>query len=153
MKKYDELATPYVEAMISVAQMDREIDTNKHYISPGGYEFKFGKESVQFDFCEYAGYVDSDDKTKILFESIILDTTAFPDCKSKLTKEFCSNIDNIEEFYIYTGEYNDPEIFPIKILEISLLFSDGTKIDIKKEVINKYNEKINKEREEDKNEE
>lgn len=72
---------PYVEAMIFVLQMDREIDKDKHcIISPGGYTFKSSKseKSLQFDFFDYAGYIDSNDKTKILFETELLDEQSFP---------------------------------------------------------------------------
>ena len=141
---------PYVEGMIFVLQMDREIDKDKHcIISPGGYEFKSSKseKSLQFDFFDYAGYIDSNDKTKILFETEVLDRQSFPGTIDKLNKSFCEDINEITEFYVYTGEDEDPELNLSKIIDISLLFTDGTKIDIKEEVINKYNEKITKTKE------
>lgn len=136
---------PYVEGMILVLQMDREIDKDKHYISPGGYEFKSSKseEPLQFDyFFDYAGYIDSNDKTKILFETEALDGQSFPGIIDKLNKSFCEDINEITEFYIYTGEDEDPELNLSKIIDISLLFTDGTKIDIKPEVIDKFNNTI-----------
>ena len=135
---------PYVEGMILVLQMDREIDKDKHYISPGGYEFKSSKseEPLQFDFFDYAGFIDSNDKTKILFETEALDEQTFPGIIDKLNKSFCEDINEITEFYIYTGEDEDPEINLSKIIDISLLFTDGTKIDIKPEVIDKFNNTI-----------
>lgn len=138
---------PYTEAMIFTLQMDREIDKVKHYISPGGYEFKSSEnnESLQFDFCNYSGYVDVNDKSKILFECEFLDNESFPSISDKLTKSFCENINEIVEFYIYTGEDEDPELNLSKIIDISLLFIDGTKIDIKPEVIDKFNDTILKE--------
>lgn len=137
---------PYVEAMIFVLQMDREIDKDKHYVSPGGYEFKSSKseEPLQFDFFDYAGYIDSNDKTKILFETEVLDEQPFPGIIDKLNKSFCEDINEITEFYIYTGEDEDPELNLSKIIDISLLFTDGTKIDIKPEVIDKFNDKLKK---------
>ena len=136
---------PYVEGMIFVLQMDREIDKDKHYIiSPGGYEFKSSKsdEPSQFDFFDYAGYIDSNDKTKILFETELLDEQSFPGTIDKLNKSFCEDITEIVEFYVYTGEDEDPELNLSKIIDISLLFTDGTKIDIKPEVIDKFNNTI-----------
>ena len=137
---------PYVDGMIFVLQMDREIDKDKHYISPGGYEFKSSKseKSLQFDFFDYAGYIDSNDKTKILFETEALDEQTFPGIIDKLNKSFCEDINEITEFYIYTGEDEDPELNLSKIIDISLLFTDGTKIDIKPEVIDKFNNELNK---------
>ena len=137
---------PYVDGMIFVLQMDREIDKDKHYVSPGGYEFKSSKsdEPSQFDFFDYAGYIDSNDKTKILFETELLDGQSFPGIIDKLNKSFCEDINEITEFYIYTGEDEDPELNLSKIIDISLLFTDGTKIDIKPEVIDKFNDKLKK---------
>lgn len=144
MKKKKE---PYVEAMIFVLQMDREIDKDKHrIISPGGYTFKSSKseKSLQFDFFDYAGYIDSNDKTKILFETELLDEQSFPGIIDKLNKSFCEDINEITDFYIYTGDDEDPELNLSKIIDISLLFTDGTKIDIKPEVIDKFNDKLKK---------
>lgn len=136
---------PYVEAMIFVLQMDREIDKDKHrIISPGGYEFKSSKseEPLQFDFFDYAGYIDSNDKTKILFETEVLDGQSFSGIIDKLNKSFCEDINEITDFYIYTGDDEDPELNLSKIIDISLLFTNGTKIDIKPEVIDKFNNTI-----------
>lgn len=137
---------PYVEGMVFTLQMDREIDKDKHFISPGGYEFKSNEseEPLQFDFYEYSGYTDSNDKTKILFETKILDDQSFPEITDKLTKSFCKNITEIIEFYIYTGEDEDPELNLSKIIDMNLLFTDGTKIDIKPEVIDKFNDELKK---------
>ncbi len=137
---------PYVEAMIFVLQMDREIDKDKNYVSPGGYEFKSSKseEPLQFDFFDYAGYIDSNDKTKILFETELLDEQSFPGIIGKLNKSFCEDINEITDFYIYTGDDEDPELNLSKIIDISLLFTDGTKIDIKAEVIDKFNNELKK---------
>ncbi len=135
---------PYVKGMIFVLQMDREIDKDKHrIISPGGYTFKSGKsgKSLQFDFFDYAGYIDSNDKTKILFETEVLDGQSFPGI---IDKSFCENINEITDFYIYTGDDEDPELNLSKIIDISLLFTDGTKIDIKPEVIDKFNDELKK---------
>ena len=135
---------PYVEAMIFVLQMDREIDKDKNYVSPGGYEFKSSKseEPLQFDFFDYAGYIDSNDRTKILFETELLDKQSFPGIIDKLNKSFCEDINEITDFYIYTGDDEDPELNLSKIIDVSLLFTDGTKIDIKPEVIDKFNNTI-----------
>ena len=145
MKCIEKKKEPYVEAMIFVLQMDREIDKDKHrIISPGGYTFKSSKseKSLQFDFLDYAGYIDSNDKTKILFETELLDEQSFPGIIDKLNKSFCEDINEITDFYIYTGDDEDPELNLSKIIDISLLFTDGTKIDIKPEVIDKFNNTI-----------
>ena len=119
-------------------KMDREIDKNKHYISIGGFEFSSNGETVCFDFIESYGYVNKEDSRVILFNLEALDEDVFEKCGNKLTKDFCRNVDHIEEFNIFTGEYDEPEILPVEILDIKFVFDDGEYINIKEDVIKTY---------------
>ena len=48
--------------------MDRLIDPEKHYISPGGYELIFDNDkSIQFDFNDYEGAVRKEGPTILDF--------------------------------------------------------------------------------------
>lgn len=89
--------------------MDRPIDKEKHYISPGGYEFNFNGKNIPFDFCTSAGSVCKNPRM-IEFELSDLDLDSFPEAKKLLTKSNLKNVRKIEEFYVYTGEDKEPEI-------------------------------------------
>ena len=106
-----------------VLVMDREIEKNKHYISPGGYEFVFPTgEHVQFDFCTSYGYVNDDDMREVEFDLCDLDIDSFPEA-IRLIKllEQCNTSDiDIAEFYIYTGEDDEPEINPVKVKNLMI---------------------------------
>ena len=89
--------------------MDRPIDKEKHYISPGGYEFNFNGKNIPFDFCMSSGTICKNPRM-IEFELRELDLTTFPESEKLLNKSCLKNVRKIEEFYIYTGEHNEPEI-------------------------------------------
>ena len=89
-----------VIGMNTKIKFDREIDKDKHYISIGGFEFGIGKDTVQFDFNSSYGYINEDDNKIISFNLEYLDEESFKNCGNKLTKDFCKNIDNIEEFFL-----------------------------------------------------
>lgn len=97
--------------------MDRKIDRDAHHISPGGYELN-GK---QFDFNTFEGKTDSVDG-KLLHVNVYgpdLDSFGYPVEKEDLDGEF-------QEFFIYTGEYDEPEIRPVRIENLVFYWSDGT---------------------------
>ena len=82
---------------------DREIpkENNPYYISPGGYELVNGK---RFDFFSSIGNVDPENRTKVEFDVLELDDEYSDVITEKdLKKPFT-------EFFIYTGEYDDPQI-------------------------------------------
>ena len=116
-------------------KFDRPIDANQHYISPGGYEVEIdlpeGKRSVQFDFTEFAGSIDKEDKTILHIEQHDLDTDAFPE--STLLIGNIDKITKIVECYMYTGENDEPELKPVQLLSWAI---DGT--DIPAGVINAF---------------
>ena len=89
--------------------MDRPIDKEKHYISPGGYEFNFNGKNISFDFCMSSGTICKNPRM-IEFELRELDLTTFPESEKLLNKSCLKNVRKIEEFYIYTGEDNEQEI-------------------------------------------
>lgn len=89
--------------------MDRPIDKNIHYISPGGYKVTLKDAStIAFDFCDSEGYIDELDPSIITFELHTEDFDAFPDM-TKLLANY-DKIKSLSECYIHTGEYDDPEI-------------------------------------------
>lgn len=104
-----------ISRMYADILFDREI-TDEHYISPGGYEIRDIKgNTLQFDFEDYCGWVDKDDRRILHIEHRNLDLDCFPD--AKYLDDFLSNLDEFVEFYIYTGDYDEPEINPVKVID------------------------------------
>ena len=123
--------------MYVTLQMDREIDPNRHYISIGGFEFCFKKGiKIGFDFNSSIANVQKN-PTTIKFECDDLDCDSFPEAALLGMLLSDSEVDRIEEFYVYTGEREEPEINPEKILSLSFCV-DGRMVDIPDSIIQKY---------------
>lgn len=100
---------------------DREIDEDKHYISPGGYEVRDKNgNTLQFDFEDCCSWVDDENPCLLHILQRNLDLATFPEAKD--LSFFLENLDKFTDFYIYTGEYDEPEIKPLKI--INVMFED-----------------------------
>ena len=98
--------------MSFVLVMDREIDN--HYICPGGYELANGK---RFDFLESVGKVLSQDWHKVKFEVSVFDTDyAEENGIAEITEDDLKQ--NFNEFFVYTGEHDDPEIKVVGIEDL-----------------------------------
>ena len=95
-------------------KFDRPIDPKQHVITPGGYEFN----GIQFDFDTHWGTV-TNDPTVMEFE--------FADYDSLESARALSPEDlegDCSEFFIYTGEHNDPEINAKEVLAIRFFFRE-----------------------------
>ena len=123
--------------MYVTLQMDREIDPNRHYISIGGFEFCFKKGiKIGFDFNSSIANVQKN-PTTIKFECDDLDCDSFPEAALLEMLLSDSEVDRIEEFYVYTGEKEEPEINPEEIISLSFCV-DGRMVDIPDSIIQKY---------------
>ena len=123
--------------MYATLQMDREIDPNRHYIGIGGFEFCFRNGvNIGFDFNSSIANVQKN-PTTIKFECDDLDCDSFPEAALLEMLLSDSEVDRIEEFYVYTGEREEPEINPEKILSLSFCV-DGRMVDIPDSIIQKY---------------
>ena len=123
--------------MYVTLQMDREIDPTMHYISIGGFEFCFKKGiKIGFDFNSSIANVQKN-PTTIKFECDDLDCDFFPEAALLGMMLSDSEVKRIEEFYVYTGEREEPEINPEKILSLSFCV-DGRMVDIPDSIIQKY---------------
>ena len=123
--------------MYATLQMDREIDPNRHYIGIGGFEFCFRNGvNIGFDFNSSIANVQKN-PTTIKFECDDLDCDSFPEAALLGMLLSDSEVDRIEEFYVYTGEREEPEINPEKILSLSFCV-DERMVDIPDSIIQKY---------------
>ncbi len=101
-------------------QMDRDIDPDKHYISPGGYSCN-GKP---FDFNKSEGNRVKDHPDQVEFWLNDFDESLGDDDEDVFITPKDINA-GFDEFYVYTGEAGEPEIVPLKLLELEFEYYDA----------------------------
>lgn len=101
--------------MYADVKMNRPVDTEKDYISPGGYEMKMGNKLIQFDFEDYGVSIDKNDASIIHIEAKNPDFDTFPELES-VTKELLERVTDIPEFFIFTGEPGETDLKPVELL-------------------------------------
>ena len=84
--------------MCADVKMNRAVDPNKDYISPGGYCMKMGDKFIPFDFEESATSIDKSNPEIIHIEQKNPDYDSFPLLK-EVTKEMIERITEIQEIY------------------------------------------------------
>ena len=120
--------------MYGLIKLDRPIIRDKHIISIGGFEMAFDNgKTVRFDFLDFNGHIESDDPSVLNFELSCLDVDAFPD--SEFLKTFAGRVTSIKEFYVYTGEAEDPEINPIELKALFLYNDHSEQISIDRSLL------------------
>lgn len=120
--------------MYGLIKFDRPIVRDMHIISVGGFEMAFDNgKTVRFDFLSFNGHIESDDPGVLNFELGGLDVDAFPD--SEFLKTFAGRVTAIEEFYIYTGEAEDPEINPVELKALFLYNDHSERISINRSLL------------------
>ncbi len=97
---------------------DQPLDPKTHYISPGGYEMRMNGRIVTFDFTHFEGYIDKENPCLLHMEQSDPDTDTFPDLEH-ITVDDLRHVEGIEEFLVYTGEWDDPELYPVELLSLS----------------------------------
>lgn len=124
-------------------EFDRPYNNEEHYISPGGYELN-GK---QFDFFTTYGYTaEAGNIVEIEVEDPDLDAFPVPVTKQDVIE--ANKNGKFDEFFIYTGESDEPEINPVSIKQLTFHFSDGIALNASeslKESINEYFAELTKE--------
>ena len=133
--------------MVLQIRFNREIDKDKDYISPGGYEMVMNGKNVQFDFCDHYGTICLTDRSICTFQLEHPDYDSFPKIE-KVTLDDLKNISKITECFVYTDEEGESNLEPIEIVSISFVIPDSKTpvIEISDKVINEYNESLSKER-------
>ena len=112
--------------MLFQLKMDRKINPDIHYLSPGGYEIEKDGVTYNFDFCQSSGNVDCDDDTIIVYEVGDFDEEYAKE--SGFTGEFKDPEDLLgycfKDFFVFTGEDNDAEINVVELLDLTFRFSN-----------------------------
>lgn len=124
--------------MIADIRMNRKVDVEKDYISPGSYTMIMGGKEVKFDFCENSIGIDKKNGKIIHIECKNPDYSEFEDLEN-LTEEMLRDISEIEEFFVYTGESNETDLKAVKLLkcQFSFVYNNFEMIDIPKHVCKK----------------
>ncbi len=120
----------------------RDIDKNKDYLSPGGYEMIMNGKSVQFDFVTSYGNVSEKEPDVCIFRLVEPDIDAFPGFKD-VTVDDIRNISEIVECFVYTGEEDESDL-EVKAIERIIFFlpdDDKPMFEVPKKIIDKYNAK------------
>lgn len=121
-----------IRKMEFTVRFDRKIEKDKHYISPGGYSVN-GK---RFDFCAYEGCIDDEDPTLLHATVHDFDEEFFKEsnehAKNLTVSDFTKGFD---EFYIYTGEDDEPEIIPKEVLALTVYCDDQKSHTFKSKVL------------------
>lgn len=105
-------------AMNATIRMNRAIDINKDFISPGSYTIISDDKPYTFDFYASASELDKQDPCVVHIAAEDLDYDAFPEAV-KIDKQVLSNITKISEFFIYTGEPDGSNCAsPVELMEM-----------------------------------
>lgn len=106
---------PLTFRMYARIKMNRPVDPDKDYISPGGYEMKMNNKLIHFDFEEYSVSINKVNPAIIDIECKNPDFTEFEDLKY-VTKDLLNHVTEIPEFFIFTGEIGETDLAPVKLL-------------------------------------
>ena len=129
---------PLTFRMQATVKMNRAVDKENDYISPGGYEFVMNGKNVQFDFEESQTMIDKEDPSIIHIMHKNPDYNSFEDLLS-LLKNDLENVTEIPEFFVYTGEPGETDLMPVSLLDCSFVlpYADFEQIDVPKSVCEK----------------
>ncbi len=107
-----------LNAMEFTVEFDRCV-TKEHYISPGGYCVN----EKNFDFLSTCGKIINSNSVNYYVSDF---DTAYAEENgvNSITPEDITG--DFSEFFIYTGEYDDPEINPVKVRDLVFYMNGET---------------------------
>lgn len=133
---------PTAFRMYFTVKMNRPVDRDKDFISPDFFEMTMGGKSIIFDFHEFCGKIDENDKTLVDFELKNPDYETFRDLK-KVTIGMLQDVSQITEFAIDTDILGpeDTDLRPMKLERVSFLlpYDDWATINVPAEVVDAAN--------------
>lgn len=107
--------------MYADVRMNRPVNRDKDYISPGGYEMAMNGKCIQFDFEKYEVWVDDKDSSIVHIMGKNPDYDEFEELDNITVSDLC-NVSSITEFFIYTGEPGETDLKPVKLLNCTFAF-------------------------------
>lgn len=95
------------------------------YISLGGYSMKMDGKMVTFDFEDFEGSICTKDSSCLYFElkNPMFDYITIDNQIGEITEKMLSNVENIEDFFVYLDEDNT-DLKCIKINKLSFILPD-----------------------------
>lgn len=114
-------------SMYATLKFSRPIDAHNDYISPGGYEMISDDKLYQFDFENYRGKIDQDDKTLLHIECKYPDIDSFPDV-ADITPAILAQIEKFTEFFVYINSAT--KLTPIELVECNFVDHDRDEAEI-----------------------
>lgn len=120
IKNNDRPEDPVVFRMHTRVRFNRPINREKDDISPGGYTMTMGGKTIQFDFEDYSGFIDSEDSTILNIEQKNPDYESFG-ALHEITAAMLENVTEINEFFVYTGEPGETDLRPVELLELTFV--------------------------------
>lgn len=127
---------PMLHTICMDIRFNRQVNPDKDFVSPGGYEMVMDGKSVRFDFTNYEGNVDKSDSSIVHMEATWLDTETFPE-SAKITKKMMKNITKISEFFVYVGEAGETDLQPVALIAVTLYDDEGNPYNIPQSVLRK----------------
>lgn len=118
LEKWEAYYPPVIFRMYATIEFDRQVRRDYHYINPGDFTMRFGRKVYNFGFCLTETTYDSKKPNILHFEFKDPDFSAFPKLSS-LKPDELGKLKEIEEFFVYTGEGDDPEIFPVRLKKLA----------------------------------
>ena len=115
----------HISQMLVDVKFDREDDADKYCICLDGYTMTFGGRTVSFCFDDYYGNIDHNDRSVVHFVQSHLDVESIFEA-ADIKSDDVRKLEKIDDFEIYTGEDDGPEISPVKIMSLVFIFADGS---------------------------
>ena len=123
-----------IEKMLCKIKFNIEIDKNKEYIGLGGYKITSDGESYYFDFYQFIGNIDKDDKTILICEMNELDYVQDEDFEEiNMDEKYFRNIESIDEFVICVN--SDSLLEAIEIMDLKFITDTNEEIIISDEIL------------------
>lgn len=120
--------------MLCKIKFNIEIDREKEYIGLGGYCITSRGKTYYFDFYQFLGNIDKEDKSILNCEMTELDYVQDEDFEEiDMDEKYFRNIESIDEFVICVN--SDSLLEAVEIMELKFITDTGEEIIISDEIL------------------